>query len=317
MHGAAHWNAMSCWAAGGTVVIQDDTTRLDPGDLWRTVDRHEATSLLIVGDPFARPLVDELDRAAAAGTPYRAASLRHVMSGGAVLSPAVRDALVRRLPQVTVVDVLGSTESGRQGIARASATTTSEAASFAPEAASVVLSEDRTAELAAGSGEIGWLAKRGQVPRGYLGDRERSEQTFPVVEGVRLVVAGDRARVGADGSIQLLGRDSATINTGGEKVYAEEVETVLKEHPAVFDAIVCGDASERWGQEVVAVVQLRAERGEIDDAALRDWCRARLADFKAPKRVVRVDEVVRSPSGKPDYAWARGVAAADRADPAG
>jgi fatty-acyl-CoA synthase len=222
-----------------------------------------------------------------------------------------------RLPDVTVVDVLGSTESGRQGIARtAPGSPGGTAAQFSPESASVVLSEDRTVRLEPGSDEIGWLAKRGLVPRGYLGDRARTEETFPVVDGVRLVVAGDRARVAPDGSIELLGRDSVTINTGGEKVFAEEVESALKDHPAVFDAIVCGLASERWGQEVVAVVQLRSTDDGVlaTDDDLRDWCRRSLADFKAPKRIVRVPEVVRSPSGKPDYAWARAVA---ESEPAG
>jgi fatty-acyl-CoA synthase len=301
MHGAAHWNAMSCWAAGGTVVMQDDTTRLDPADVWRAVARHRATSLLIVGDPFARPLLDEWDRAAAAGDPYDAASLRHVLSGGAVLSPAVRDALLERLGDVTVVDVLGSTESGRQGVAQHRATSGS--VGFAGEPTAVVLADDLRSRLGPGDERTGWLAQTGRVPRGYLGDPDKTARTFPVVDGLRTAIAGDRARVRGDGSIELLGRDSATINTGGEKVFAEEVETVLKGHPAVFDAVVCGRPSERWGQEVVAVAQLRPG-STVGDDDLRAWCRDRLADFKAPKAVVRVDRVERSPSGKPDYQWA-------------
>jgi fatty-acyl-CoA synthase len=302
MHGAAHWNAMSCWAAGGAVVMQDDTTRLDPADVWRAVARHRATSLLIVGDPFARPLLDEWDRAVAAGAAYDVASLRHVLSGGAVLSPAVRQGVLDRLGDVTVVDVLGSTESGRQGVAhhRGRAEPND---GFTGAPTSVVLDDDLRSRLGPGDERTGWLAQTGRVPRGYLGDPDKTARTFPVVDGVHTAIAGDRARVRSDGSIELLGRDSATINTGGEKVFAEEVETVLTAHPSIFDAVVCGRPSERWGQEVVAVAQLRAG-SEVDDDELRSWCRARLADFKAPKAIVRVERVERSPSGKPDYRWA-------------
>ncbi len=307
MHGAAHWNAMSCWAAGGTVVMQDTTDRLDPADIWRSVDRHRATSLLIVGDPFARPLIDEWDRAAAAGSPYDGSSLRHLLSGGAVLSPSTKQRLIDRVPNLTVVDVLGSTEGGRQGIEQQRSG--GAPVGFAPSRSSVVLSDDRARPLEPGSGEIGWLAQTGRVPRGYLGDPAATASTFPNVAGVRMSVAGDRARLRADGSIELLGRDSVTINTGGEKVFAEEVETILKDHPAVDDAIVCGRASERWGQEVVAVASIRDGAAPTDDE-LRRWCHDRLADFKAPKAIVRVPTVRRSPSGKADYAWARTVAEA-------
>lgn len=306
MHGAAHWNAMSCWAAGGTIVLQDDTTRLDPADLWRSVERHEATSLLIVGDPFARPLLDEWDRAAAQGSPYSVPTLRHLISGGAVLSPRVKAALLDRLAQLTIVDVLGSTESGRQGIAQQRRGALG--AGFSPAATAVVLADDLRSQLPPGDPRVGWLAQTGRVPRGYLGDPDKTRRTFPVVDGVAAAVAGDRARHAADGSIELLGRDSAVVNTGGEKVFGEEVETALKEHPGVIDAIVCGRPSVRWGEEVVAIVELRGSH-LVGDDELREWCRARLADFKVPKAIVRVARVQRSPSGKADYRWAREMAA--------
>jgi fatty-acyl-CoA synthase len=305
MHGAAHWNAMSCWSAGGTVIIQDHPERLDPVDIWSVVERERATSLLIVGDPFARPLVDELDRAAAAGRPHDTSSLRHLLSGGAVLSPGVRDELLARVPGLTVVDVLGSTESGRQAVSQVRDRDVTGTA-FSPESTAVVLTEDRSRRVAAGAGEVGWLAQTGRVPRGYLGDEAKTRATFPVIDGVRHAVAGDRARLRADGSIELLGRDSVTINTGGEKVFAEEVETALKTHPSVHDAVVCGRPSERWGQEVVGVVAFRDGR-RATEAELRDHCRSALADFKVPKAVVVVGDVVRSPSGKADYRWAREV----------
>lgn len=297
MHGAAHWNAISAWAAGGTVVIQDDPSRLDPADLLRTVERERCTSLLVVGDAFARPLADELRRGS-----YDLSSLRHLLTGGAVLSPAVRAELLGLVPTLTIVDVLGSSESGRQGV-RTTGRTTSDGPGFERAATALVLGADRTRALEPGEDEIGWLAQSGRVPRGYLGDPDKTARTFPLVAGVRYAVAGDRARLLADGSIELYGRDSVTINTGGEKVFAEEVEQVLKQHPAVYDAVVVGRPSERWGQEVTAVVALRPG-GDASDDELRAEASRHLARYKVPKAFVRVASVERSPSGKPDYAWA-------------
>jgi fatty-acyl-CoA synthase len=243
-----------------------------------------------------------------------------VLSGGAVLSPSTKRQLLDRLGPVTIVDVLGSTESGRQGVSQVRTATDAERG-FVSERTAVVLTEDRRGVVEPGSDEIGWLAQSGRVPLGYLGDRAKTEATFPVVDGRRYAVAGDRAAVAADGRIVLWGRDSVTINTGGEKVFAEEVETVVKDHPDVLDAVVCGRPSERWGEEVVAVVALREDVGmRADDAeveaAVRDHVRERLADFKVPKAVLVVDRVERSPSGKADYRWARDVAAGAAAAPA-
>jgi len=296
MHGAAHWNALSCWISGGTVIIQDRPDRLDPVDIWSTVERQRATSLLIVGDSFARPLLDELGRHR-----YDLSSLRHLLSGGAVLSAHAKAELLDAVSGLTIVDVLGSSESGRQGVA-STRSTDDLGAGFVRSSTARVVREDLTGTLEAGTGEIGWLTQTGRVPLGYLNDREKTERTFPVIDGQRHAVAGDRARLGADGSVELLGRDSVCINTGGEKVFAEEVEVVLTSHPAVHDAVVCGRPSERWGQEVVAVVSLSEP---VDTSVLIEHCRERLAPFKAPKAVVVVDAVVRSPSGKADYRWAR------------
>ncbi len=313
MHGAAHWNAISAWTSGGTVVIQDDPTRLDPADIWRSVERERVTSLLIVGDPFARPLIEEWDRAVADGRPYDASTLRHLLSGGAVLSPATKRELLERLAGVVIVDVLGSTESGRQGISRAGSPDDAERG-FDSGPTAVVLDERRERVLDPGTDQIGWLAQGGRVPLGYLGDPGKTNATFPVIDGRRWSVAGDRARLDADGRIVLLGRDSVTINTGGEKVFAEEVETALKEHPAVHDAVVCGRPSERWGEEIVAIVSLREGAGVAAGRdlveGLRAHVRERLAGFKVPKDVLVVDRVERSPSGKADYRWAREQAAA-------
>jgi fatty-acyl-CoA synthase len=171
----------------------------------------------------------------------------------------------------------------------------------------VVLSEDLSRTLEPGDAELGWLAQTGRVPLGYLGDPDKTARTFPVVNGVRHAVAGDRARLLPDGGIELHGRDSVTINTGGEKVFAEEVEQALKRHPAVFDAVVVGRPSERWGQEVVGVVQLRPGQAPSDDD-LRAAAAPHLARYKLPKAFVRVARIERSPSGKPDYRWAADAA---------
>ena len=164
--------------------------------------------------------------------------------------------------------------------------------------------------LAPGDERTGWLGQGGAVPRGYLGDAAKTARTFPVVDGVRYAVAGDRARFGPDGSLELLGRDSVTINSGGEKIFAEEVEQAIKSHPDVDDAIVVGRPSERWGNEVVAVVQLRASvaGGGPSDDDLLEAAGRHVARYKLPKVVVRVDRVQRSPSGKADYRWAKDVA---------
>ncbi len=302
MHGAAHWNAISAWLAGAPVVIQDGAVRLDAADLLATCERHQVTSLLIVGDAFARPILD----AARAGE-HDLSALRFLLNGGATLSAPVKAALIEQWPELRVVDILGSSETGRQGMATTASTGAGAGAldpgSFERSATTVVLSEDRTRLLEPGEAEVGWLAQRGRVPRGYLGDPDKTRATFPEVAGERFSVAGDRARLTAEGGIELHGRDSATINTGGEKVFAEEVERALAHHPDVYDAVVVGRPHERWGSEVVAVVALRPGTGPSDEE-LRATAAGHLARFKLPRAFVRVDRVERSPAGKPDYRWA-------------
>ncbi|HEX4902895.1 MAG TPA: acyl-CoA synthetase [Acidimicrobiales bacterium] len=311
MHGAAHWNALSCLLAGGTVVIQHDTDHLDPADVLDTCEREAVGSLLVVGDAFARPLLDEQRR-----HPRDLSALRSLMTGGAVLSPTLKAELVEAIPGLRVLDILGSSETGRHGLATTSAGAEVERGVFQPSGSTVVLDAGRSRELEPGEDEVGWLAQRGRVPLGYLGDPERTAETFPRVGGFVHAVAGDRARRRADGAIELLGRDSVTINTGGEKVHAEEVEQALKAHPAVYDALVVGRPSERWGNEVVAVVELRAGTSpdDVDLADLRATAGEHLARYKLPKALVVVEHVQRSASGKPDYAWARRVATGRRTE---
>ncbi|QYG93000.1 AMP-binding protein [Iamia sp. SCSIO 61187] len=298
MHGAAHWNALSAWLAGGTVVVQDVVDRYDPADVIATCVREQATALLIVGDAFARPLVEEL-RARPASLP-----LRHLLTGGTILSAPVKQALIELIPGVRIVDVLGSSETGRQAVTSSDERAAATSGTFRPEETTVIVSEDRTRVLSPAEDDIGWMAQAGRVPLGYLNDPEKSEATFPTIDGVRYSVAGDRARWRPDGTLELLGREAVVINTGGEKVYAEEVEMALAHHPGVADCLVVGRPHERFGSEIVAVVAPRPG-ATVDVEGLRATAADHLAAYKLPRAVVLVDAISRSPSGKPDYAWAR------------
>jgi fatty-acyl-CoA synthase len=302
MHGAAHWAAFTMWHTGGTVFVQSEVRRFDAHDVLATVERERISALTIVGDAFARPLLGALAERA-----YDTSSLQTITSGGAILTASVKDELLARIPQIRLIDVLGSSESGQQGsqISRPGVKATT--GEFTLSASNVVLSEDLTRVLAPGSPEAGWLARSGPVPLGYYGDAEKTARTFPVVAGVRYAVPGDRAIALADGGLRLLGRDSVTINSGGEKIFAEEVEHALKHHPAVWDAVVTGTPHERFGQQVTALVALRAGMRASEDE-LRAACEAHVARYKLPRAFVFVPEIVRAPSGKADYRWAKQVA---------
>jgi acyl-CoA synthetase (AMP-forming)/AMP-acid ligase II len=223
-------------------------------------------------------------------------------SGGAILSPATKEQIATQLPNVMIVDGYGSSETGVVGSKAGGA----EGARFTVNDQTAVLDDDGT-PVVPGSGQTGRLAKKGRVPLGYYKDEAKTAATFLTIDGVRWVLPGDMATVDADGTVALLGRGSVSINTGGEKVYPEEVESVLKAHPDIEDAVVVGVPDDRWGERVVAIAQARgAARPEFGD--VRDFCRKQLAGYKVPRDLVLVDEVVRSPAGKPDYRWAKDVA---------
>ncbi len=300
MHGAAHWVAFNIWSAGGTVVVPPNPRNLDPDEIWSTVEREKVNLMTIVGDAFGRPLVDQL-----AKKPYDLSSLVLMTSGGAILTAALKDEFLRHLPKIRILDALGSSESGAQASQFSEAggkkATTGD---FAVAPGNLVLKEDLSGLVEPGSDEIGWLAREGHIPLGYYGDAEKTARTFPVVDGKRYAVPGDRAQLAADGSLKLLGRDSVTINSGGEKIFAEEIEHALKHHPDVYDCVVVGTPHERWGQQVTALVKLREGR-HVDEAALRTTAAEHVAGYKLPKAFVFVDELVRAPSGKADYRWAR------------
>ncbi len=302
MHGAGHWMAFRTWNLGGTIYVQSVPDRLDPVDVWSLIEREQLNFLLIVGDAFARPLLDELT-----ASTYDLRSLTVLLSGGAALSAGLKEEFLGHLPSLIIVDGLGSSEAGGQ-LAHVSAGTTATTGTFAISPGNHVLSADLDRELSPGDDELGWLAKSGRLALGYLGDAAKTARSYPVIDGVRYAVPGDRSRLRADGVVELHGRDSVTINSGGEKIFAEEVEAALKAHPYVYDCVVAGRPSERWGSEVVAVVRLRAGC-EIDEATLLAEAERHIARYKLPKAFVFVDEVVRSPSGKADYRWAKQIAA--------
>ncbi len=299
MHGAAQWGTFIYLGMGNTVHFADDNRRFDAHDVLSAIEREKLNTLTIVGDAFAVPLLDQLGK-----RDYDLSSLFLIGSGGAPLSTGNKEALLQRLPNLTIMDAIGSSETGAQASNPSNKDSGVSTGDFKPGPGAGVVSADLTRVLAPGDQEMGWFSQSGRVPLGYFGDREKTEKTFPVIDGVRYSVPGDRARYRADGSIEVLGRDSVTINSGGEKIFAEEVEHALKKHPDVYDCVVAGRPSERWGQEVVAVVALR-EGAKVAESDLLAEAGKTLSRYKLPKAFVFRDRIERSPSGKADYRWAR------------
>jgi acyl-CoA synthetase (AMP-forming)/AMP-acid ligase II len=302
MHGAAQWAALQSLCEGSTVVLPGSVRRFDPDDVWDSVARHEVTTITIVGDAFGRPLADAIE-----SRPRELPSLRYLFSGGAALSTVHKQRLLAAIPNLQLFETIGSSESGTQGRADGVVAGQSGSPTFARAATTVVVSDDMSEILSAGHAGTGWLATAGHMPLGYLGDEAKTARTFPVIDGVRVSVPGDRARLLPGDLVELLGRDSMTINTGGEKVFAEEVEAAIKADPAVADTVVCGRPSAKWGTEVVALVQLRPGAAR-DAAGVIAACSVNLARYKLPKSVIFVDEVRRGETGKSDYRWAVAVA---------
>ncbi|ASW84706.1 MULTISPECIES: acyl-CoA synthetase [Mycobacterium avium complex (MAC)] len=298
IHGAAQWSVMTAITTGQSVVFPTVVDHLDADDVVRTIEREKVAVVTVVGDAMARPLVAAIEKGIA-----DVSSLAVVANGGALLTPYVKQRLIEVLPNAVVVDGVGSSETGAQ-MHHMSTSGAVATGTFNAGPDTFVAAEDLTAILEPGHEGMGWLAQRGYVPLGYKGDAAKTAKTFPVIDGVRYAVPGDRARHGADGSVELLGRDSVTINSGGEKIFVEEVETAIASHPAVADVVVAGRPSERWGQEVVAVVALaQGARAEADELVAH--ASNTLARYKLPKAIVFRPVIERSPSGKADYRWAR------------
>jgi acyl-CoA synthetase (AMP-forming)/AMP-acid ligase II len=306
MHASGQWSALGTLLGGGKVVLYERSS-VDMEYVLDLVESERVNAMNLVGDASARPLVTALER------PTRVrdlSSLRLLGSGGSILSGDTKQALMAALPSVlAIVEGIGSSESPAQAV---SVTTRANSAptrslTFTAKAETIVVDDDLR-PVPRGAGIVGRLATRGRVPLGYYKDPDRSARTFVEIDGERWSLPGDMATIDADGTVHLLGRGSLCINTGGEKVYPEEVEAVLKTHPSVADAVVVGVPDERFGARIVAVVE--PARGfpppELDE--LQEHCRVHLAGYKVPRALVVVNAVVRTPAGKPDYAWARSVA---------
>jgi fatty-acyl-CoA synthase len=298
MHGAAQWAAMTAMTTGQTVVFSTVTGTLDADEVVRTIEREKVLAVTVVGDAMARPLAAAIERGTA-----DISSLAVVANGGALLTPTAKQRLIDVKPGLMVADGVGSSETGAQ-MTHMSAPGAVATGRFNAGPDTFVAAEDLSAILEPGHDGIGWLAQRGYVPLGYKGDATKTAATFPVIDGVRYSVPGDRARHLADGAIELLGRESVCINSGGEKIFVEEVETAIASHPAVADVVVSGRPSERWGQEVVAIVAL-VDGGSVEGQELIDHAACSIARYKLPKAIVFRPVIERSPAGKADYRWAR------------
>ncbi len=304
MHGAGHWNALQMLNAGGTVVIQDNVRKFDAKDALDVIEKEKVNNLLVVGDAFGRPLADELR-----DSTRDLSSLRNIITGGAIMTAAVKRDILASLPRIKIIDTAGSSETGGQASHVSDSSSGASSGKFSLSEHNAVLSNDMTEILSPGHEGLGWWARSGNIPLGYLDDEKKTKATFPTLNSVRYSVPGDKVRLLEDGSLELHGRDSVTINSGGEKIFAEEVEQALKHHPDVFDAVVSGRPSERWGNEVVAIVQLRSKSASSEESLLEE-CNKHIARYKLPKAFIFVNEIFRSPSGKADYKWAKSVAEA-------
>ncbi|AZG45994.1 acyl-CoA synthetase [Gordonia insulae] len=300
MHGAASYSLFTFFTLGGRLVIQRD---FNPTAIVAEVEKEGVQIILIVGDAMGMPLVEEFERRAGE---VDLSSLFSVTSGGAIWSQHVRDRFLAVKPDLVLRDNFGASESGNDGEIMMD----DNGNLRVPPSDKMMVVDERHHKIEPGSGEVGYIARIGNVPLGYYKDEEKTAKTFPTLpDGTRISILGDMGTVEADGTIVFLGRGSQCINTGGEKVYAEEVEATLHAHPAVADALVVPVPDERYGQRVAAVIQVADGAVEPTLEEIQDHCRETLARYKAPRTVVFVDEVKRTPAGKADYRWAKGAAA--------
>jgi fatty-acyl-CoA synthase len=302
MHGTGLLTAMSALVAGGTVVTLE-SPHLDSDELWTVVGRHRVEQIVIVGDVFAKAMLRALDQQPSR---YDLSSVLAMVSSGVMWSMEVKLGLLKHMPQATLLDSFGASEAVGFGLSVMTAAGEVATAKFQiGDNVKVLTPEGR--EVLPGSGETGLVAHSDPLPDGYYKDPAKTDRTFPTIDGVRYSIPGDFCRVEADGTIILLGRGSVCINTGGEKVYPEEVEEVLKLHPDIEDALVVGVPDEKWGQSVTGVVELRPGC-RLDEASVRDYVRKHLAGYKTPKRLIAVPRMLRAPNGKADYKGARELA---------
>jgi fatty-acyl-CoA synthase len=305
MHGTGVWLGAMIPQLGGAQVVTLQSRSMDPDEILRTVERERVTNMTIVGDAFSKPLIKAIDAAIEGGTPYDLSSLKMIISSGVMWTAEVKEQLLDRIEQVILLDAIGSSE-GSMGSSISMKGLPPSTATFARNPTTKVFTDDDR-EVLPGSDETGMVAAGGMVPIGYFKDEEKSARTFRTIDGVRYSFPGDMAKVAADGSLILLGRGSQVINSGGEKVFPEEVEEAVKRVDGILDCLVVGIDDERFGQAVTAVASLSDTFGP-DEAAVIAGVKHDLAAYKAPKRVVFVSQVPRAPNGKADYKAAKQLA---------
>jgi acyl-CoA synthetase (AMP-forming)/AMP-acid ligase II len=302
MHGASQWAVMGQSFVGNRIVL---VPKFDPAEVWQTVEREQINMVMITGDAMGKPMIEALDEP---GVRYDLSSLIGITSTAALFSPAVKDEFFRQFPNLVMTDAIGSSESGNNGISmiRPGGTAMRSGPTVSSTGGTVVF--DEHLELVEpGSGVIGKIARSGDIPIGYYNDPVKTAEVFMTVDGTRYVMPGDFATVESDGAVTLLGRGSICINSGGEKIFPEEVEAVVRSHPDVMDAIVVGAPDERFGQRVAAIVEPRAGHSAPSLEAVQEHCRQQLAGYKIPRQLHTVGKIERSPSGKPDYPWANAI----------
>lgn len=307
MHGAAQWGALRAMLEGATVVLTDRKS-FDADNVWHTIGREKVNVMLITGDAMARPLMDALLEKEKRGEAYDLSSLFVIASSAAIFSPSLKDAFSEKFPNALVMDNIGASEVGYCGAAvhsKGGAEKDAGGPRVAPGPDIAVLDDDFNL-IPLNSGREGWLARGGNIPLAYYKDEEKTKKTYVTAsDGKRYAIPGDKVRANEDGTLTLLGRGSLCINSGGEKIFPEEVEGAIKAHPAVVDTLVVGTPDERFGSCVTALVSIRPGFAEPTLESIQEACSKQIARYKLPRRVFFVNEIARSPSGKPDYKWAK------------
>ena len=301
MHAAAQWTALNTLLGGAKLVL---IQHYKPEQVLQLAVDENIVAISLVGDAMAVPMIEVMDENPGR---YQPAMLMAIASGGALFSPSTKERLLKHLPNTLIMDGLGSSETGLMGNKMS---TGAEAADREPRFEvndSMIVIDEQQRPIPPGSDKVGMLAKKGHVPLGYYKAPEKSAETFVTIDGQRWAIPGDMATVNADGTILLHGRGSTSINTGGEKVFPEEVESALKAHPDILDAVVVGVADERWGQKITALLRKKAG-SDLESETLQSFCRDYIAGYKVPKVCLFLDEIKRSPAGKADYPWAKKTA---------
>ncbi|SDC68718.1 acyl-CoA synthetase [Rhodococcus tukisamuensis] len=302
IHGGSQSAVFHSLFGGGTLVMHPE---FDGHEVWQVIDKHKVNLIFITGDAMARPMVDALLAGnPETGEPYDLSSLYVIASSAALFSPSLKEQFLDLLPNRLLTDSIGSSETGFGGLATISKGFEHTGGPRVKIDASTVVIDDDGNQVEPGSGQVGLLARHGHIPLGYYKDEVKTAATFKTFNGVRYSIPGDYATVEADGTVTMLGRGSVSINSGGEKIYPEEVEGAVKSHPDVFDTLVVGVPDERFGQRVAAVVAPReGTRPSLNDIV--DAARKEIAGYKVPRSLWIVDAIKRSPAGKPDYRWAK------------